>query len=163
MGIAEGHAGTFAAGLAAEGAVPYLTVYSTFMQRAFDQVVHDIALQSLPVVVCMDRGGLVGDDGPTHHGTFDLSYLSLVPNLTIAVPKDGNELRAMLHYTVDNKLSGPVAIRYPRESIPTDMVDQIQNIEWRKWEALTPLGDIVVLAVGAMVTHAHQAAEILSA
>lgn len=163
VGIAEGHAGTFAAGLAAGGAVPYLTIYSTFMQRAFDQVVHDIALQSLPVVVCMDRGGLVGDDGPTHHGTFDLSYLSLVPNLTVAVPKDGNELRAMLHYTVDNKLSGPVALRYPRESIPTDMVDQIQKIEWRKWEALTSLGDIIVLAAGAMVAHAQQAAEILSA
>jgi len=162
VGIAEGHAGTFAAGLAAAGARPYLAVYSTFMQRAFDQVVHDIALQGLPVVLCMDRSGLVGDDGPTHHGAFDLSYLSMIPDLTIAVPRDGNELRAMLHYTVDQELPGPVAIRYPRDSVPTDMVDEVQDIEWGKWEALTSMGEIAVLAVGTMVAHAQQAAEILS-
>ena len=162
VGIAEGHAGTFAAGLAAEGARPYLAVYSTFMQRAFDQVIHDIALQNLPVVLCMDRGGLVGDDGPTHHGTFDLSFLPMTPNLTVAVPKDGNELRAMLHYTVDHELSGPVAFRYPRGSIPADMVDEIPRLDWGKWETLTSPGDVVILAVGTMVTNAQQAAEILS-
>ena len=162
VGIAEGHAGTFAAGLAAQGARPYLAIYSTFMQRAFDQVIHDIALQNLPVVLCMDRGGLVGDDGPTHHGTFDLSYLPLTPNLTVAVPKDGNELRAMLHYTVDHELTGPVAIRYPRESVPIDMTDKLQEMQWGKWEYLTPMGGIVVLAVGTMVTYAQQAANILA-
>ncbi|MFH1372765.1 MAG: 1-deoxy-D-xylulose-5-phosphate synthase [bacterium] len=162
VGIAEGHAGTFAAGMAAEGALPYVAIYSTFMQRAFDQVVHDIALQNLPVVLCMDRGGLVGDDGPTHHGTFDLSFLPLCPNLTFAVPKDGNELRAMLHYTVDHKLTGPVAIRYPRAAIPTDMSDEISKIEWGTWERLTDPGEIVVLAVGTMVTSARQVADILA-
>jgi 1-deoxy-D-xylulose-5-phosphate synthase len=162
VGIAEGHAGTFAAGLAAGGAKPYLTIYSTFLQRAYDSVIHDIALQNLPVVFCMDRAGLVGNDGPTHHGAFDLSYLSTIPNLTVAVPKDGNELRAMLHYTVDHELSGPTAIRYPRESIPTDMVAEVQPIEWGKWEALTPLGDIVILAVGTMVTTVQHVAEILT-
>ncbi len=162
VGIAEGHAGTFAAGLAAEGARPYLAIYSTFMQRAFDQVIHDIALQNLPVVLCMDRGGLVGDDGPTHHGTFDLSFLPMTPNLTVAVPKDGNELRAMLHHTIDHEPSGPVAIRYPRGSIPADMVDEIPRLDWGKWETLTSPGDVVILAVGTMVTNAQQAAEILS-
>jgi 1-deoxy-D-xylulose-5-phosphate synthase len=162
VGIAEGHAGTFAAGLAGGGAKPYLTIYSTFLQRAYDMVIHDIALQNLPVVFCMDRAGLVGNDGPTHHGAFDLSYLSTIPNLTVAVPKDGNELRAMLHHTVDHELNGPTAIRYPRENIPTDMVAEVQPIEWGKWEALTPLGDIVILAAGTMVTTAQHVAEILT-
>jgi len=162
VGIAEGHASTFAAGLAADGAKPYLTIYSTFLQRAYDMVIHDIALQNLPVVICMDRAGLVGNDGPTHHGAFDLSYLSSVPNLTIAAPKDGNELRAMLHYTVDHPLDGPVAIRYPRDSVPTDMVKEVQSIEWGRWEALTPLGEIVVLAVGTMVTIIREAAAMLA-
>ncbi|MCK4373128.1 MAG: 1-deoxy-D-xylulose-5-phosphate synthase, partial [candidate division Zixibacteria bacterium] len=116
VGIAEGHAGCFAGGLAAEGARPYMAVYSTFMQRAYDQIIHDIALQKLPVVFCMDRAGLVGEDGPTHHGAFDLSFLGPVPNLEVAVPKDGNELRSMLHYTIEHELPGPVAIRYPRAS-----------------------------------------------
>ncbi|HWR84239.1 MAG TPA: 1-deoxy-D-xylulose-5-phosphate synthase [Candidatus Deferrimicrobium sp.] len=162
VGIAEGHAGTFAAGLAAAGARPYLVVYSTFMQRAYDQVIHDIALQNLPVVLCMDRGGLAGDDGPTHHGVFDLSYLSLVPNLTVAVPRDGNELRSMLHYTIVHEPAGPVAIRYPRETVPTDMQTEISHIDWGRWETLSPLCDTVVLAVGTMVTIAQQAAAILA-
>ncbi len=162
VGIAEGHAGTFAAGMAAEGALPYVAIYSTFMQRAFDHVVHDIALQNLPVVLCMDRGGLVGDDGPTHHGTFDLSFLPPCPNLTFAVPRDGNELRAMLHYTVDHELTGPVAIRYPRAAIPADMSDEISKIEWGTWERLTDPGEIVVLAVGTMVTTARQVADVLA-
>ncbi len=161
VGIAEGHAGTFAAGLAAQGARPYLAIYSTFMQRAFDQLVHDIALQNLPVVLCMDRGGLVGDDGPTHHGAFDLSFVPLTPNLTVGVPKDGNELRAMLHHTVNHEPAGPVAIRYPRGSVPTDIADEILNIEWGKWEELSPLSDVVVLAVGTMVTQAWEAAKLL--
>ncbi len=161
VGIAEGHAGCFAAGLAAEKMKPYLVVYSTFMQRAYDQVIHDIALQKLPVVICMDRGGLVGNDGPTHHGTFDLSFLSTVPNIIVAAPKDGNELRSMLHYTVDHELDGPVAIRYPREVVPTDMTDEIHDIEWGKWEAETVKADMVLLAVGTMYTTALEVANVM--
>jgi 1-deoxy-D-xylulose-5-phosphate synthase len=161
VGIAEAHAGTFAAGLAAGGMQPYFAVYSTFAQRAYDQIVHDIALQGLPVVLAMDRGGLVGNDGPTHHGSFDLAYLSTVPNITVAVPKDGNELRAMLHHTCDNPSNGVVAIRYPRDTVPTTMDAQVRPIEWGKWEMLTEPGDIVVLAVGTMVTETLKAAAML--
>ncbi|UCD63556.1 MAG: 1-deoxy-D-xylulose-5-phosphate synthase, partial [Candidatus Zixiibacteriota bacterium] len=162
VGIAEGHAGCFAAGLAAEKMKPYLVVYSTFMQRAYDQVIHDIALQKLPVVICMDRAGLVGNDGPTHHGSFDVSYLSTVPNMVIAAPKDGNELRSMLHYTADHELPGPVAIRYPRESVPTDVTGEIEPIKWETWEAESVDADLVILAVGTMYTTACRAAERLA-
>ncbi|UCE25538.1 MAG: 1-deoxy-D-xylulose-5-phosphate synthase [Candidatus Zixiibacteriota bacterium] len=162
VGIAEGHAGCFAAGLAVEKMKPYLVIYSTFMQRAFDQVIHDIALQKLPVVICMDRGGVVGNDGPTHHGTFDLSYLSAIPNIVVAAPKDGNELRAMLHYTVDNQLPGPVAIRYPRDAVPTEMVKDVLPIEWGKWEADNVDSDVCILAVGAMYASSLEVARILS-
>jgi 1-deoxy-D-xylulose-5-phosphate synthase len=161
VGIAEGHAGSFAAGLAADGARPYFAVYSTFAQRAYDQIIHDIALQKLPVVLALDRGGLVGNDGPTHHGCFDIAYLSTVPNLCLAVPKDGNEFRSMLHHTCDNDLGGVVAIRYPREPVPTPMVDEVEPIAWGKWEWLTEPSKIVVLAVGTMVQYVKQAAEVL--
>lgn len=161
VGIAEAHAGTFAAGLATEGVRPYFAVYSTFAQRAYDQIIHDIALQKLPVVLALDRGGLVGSDGPTHHGSYDLAYLAAIPNVTIAVPKDGNEFRGMLHYTNDHDLDGVVAIRYPREAVPTPMTDEIQIIEWGKWEWLTEPGEAVVLAVGTMVRQALQAAKAL--
>lgn len=162
VGIAEAHAGCFAGGLAAEGARPYMVVYSTFLQRAYDQIIHDIALQKLPVVFCIDRAGLVGEDGPTHHGVFDLSYLSAVPNLTLAAPKDGDELRSMLHYTCDNELDGPVAIRFPRAPIPYALSDKPAALDWGRWETCTPLGDTVVLAVGTMVTTALEAKEILA-
>jgi 1-deoxy-D-xylulose-5-phosphate synthase len=162
VGIAEGHAGCFAGGLAAAGARPYMAVYSTFMQRAYDQVIHDVALQKLPVVFCMDRAGLVGADGPTHHGAFDLSYLSPVPNLVVAVPKDGNELRAMMHYTIDHVLDGPVAIRYPRASVPTEMEETVAAIEWGKWETLTSDADVVLMASGSMVTTALEVREKLA-
>ena len=154
VGIAEGHAGTFAAGIAAVGGKPYLTIYSTFMQRAFDMIMHDIALQKLPVVLCMDRGGLVGGDGPTHHGVFDLTFISTLPDIVMAVPKDGNELRSMLHYTVDNEIKIPIAIRYPRDTIPTEMKAEIEPIDWGCWEQLTAEEDITILAVGTMVTTA---------
>jgi len=159
VGIAEGHAGCFAAGLAVEKMKPYLVIYSTFLQRAYDQIVHDIALQKLPVVICMDRGGLVGNDGPTHHGTFDLSYLATVPGIVVAAPKDGNELRAMLHYTVENDLSGPVAIRYPRESVPTEMTNAIDVIEWGRWEADDTDADVFLLAVGTMYSIGRRVVE----
>lgn len=161
IGIAEGHGGCFAGGLAAENMKPYLVVYSTFMQRAYDQIIHDIALQKLPVVFCMDRAGLVGNDGPTHHGTFDLTYFSTVPNMTVAAPKDGNELRSMLHYTADNDLDGPVSIRYPRDNVPTDMTTEIKPIKWGKWDADTIDKDVIILAVGTMVDTAYKAVELL--
>jgi 1-deoxy-D-xylulose-5-phosphate synthase len=159
VGIAEAHAVCFAAGLAAAAARPYVAIYSTFLQRAYDQIIHDVALQKLPVVFCLDRGGLVGEDGPTHHGVFDLTYLATVPDLTVAVPKDGNELRAMLHYTADHDLKGPVAIRYPRATIPEPMVPEVLPIEWGAWERLSPKADIAILAVGSMV---HTARNVVS-
>ncbi len=157
VGIAEEHAGTFAAGMAADGVIPYLTIYSTFLQRTYDQIIHDMALQHLPVVMCLDRAGLVGNDGPTHHGVFDIGFLSSIPGLVLAAPKDGNEFRAMLHHTVDHPLTGPLAIRYPRATVPTAMRPEIDSIAWGTWEYITPLNDIVVLAVGTMVTQAQQA------
>ncbi|KAA3636454.1 MAG: 1-deoxy-D-xylulose-5-phosphate synthase, partial [Calditrichaeota bacterium] len=162
VGIAEAHAGCFAAGLAAEGMKPYLAIYSTFLQRAYDQVIHDIALQKLPVVFCMDRAGIVGNDGPTHHGVFDLSYFSTVPNVVVCAPKDGNEMRSMMHYTADNKIDGPVAIRYPRENTPTDMTEAIAPIEWGKWDAESIDTDVIILAVGTMVDTAYKAVEVLN-
>ena len=162
VGIAEGHATTFAGGLAADGIKPYLSIYSTFLQRAYDQVIHDLAIQKLPVVICMDRAGLVGEDGPTHHGVFDIAYLSTVPNLTLCAPKDGNELRSMLHYTVDHPQQGIVAMRYPRDTVPTPMQDAIQPIEWGKWELLTAQSQVVLLTVGAMVQSALKAADSLA-
>ncbi len=157
VGIAEEHAGCFAAGLAAEGARPYVVIYSTFLQRAYDQIIHDIALQKLPVVFCIDRAGLVGEDGPTHHGAFDLSYLSAVPDLTVAAPKDGDELIAMLHQTIDSERNGPVAIRFPRAAIPYELKGKLHSIDWGRWEECTPLTDTVVLAVGTMVATAIEA------
>lgn len=158
VGIAEAHAGCFACGLACGGYKPYMVIYSTFMQRAYDQIIHDIALQKLPVVICMDRAGLVGNDGPTHHGAFDLTFISTVPNFTVAVPKDGNEMRSMLHYTSDNKLEGPVAIRYPRATIPTEITKDVSTIEWGKWETEVNGDNIYILAVGTMVENAKKVA-----
>jgi len=158
VGIAEGHAGCFASGLAAGGSRPYLTVYSTFMQRATDQVIHDMALQKLPVVIGMDRAGIVGADGPTHHGLFDLSLFASVPNVTVVAPKDGNELRSVLHYTIDNEIEGPVLIRYPRASVPVEMKTEISSIAWGEWEELTPPAPHVILAVGTMVETAREVA-----
>lgn len=162
VGIAEAHGTCFAAGLAAEGMRPYLVVYSTFMQRAYDQVIHDTAIQNLPIVICMDRAGLVGNDGPTHHGVFDIAYLSTIPNLTICAPKDGNELRAMLHYTVNNKLAGIIAVRYPRDTVPTPMEETVLSIDWGTWEWLSPVSETIIIAVGTMVEESMRAARILS-
>ena len=111
VGIAEQHALTFAAGLAAQGLRPVAAVYSTFLQRGYDQILHDICLQNLPVVIAVDRAGVVGEDGPTHHGVFDLSYLSHIPNLVILAPKDGAELKGMLKWALSQEQ--PTAIRYP--------------------------------------------------
>ncbi len=159
VGIAEGHAVCFAGGLATEGLRPHVAIYSTFLQRAYDQIIHDVALQKLPVIFCIDRAGIVGDDGPTHHGCFDLSYLSTVPNITVMIPKDGDELRSMMKSVSDRELDGPVAIRYPRGSVPYEMTGEMSNVEWGKWHQLRYMGDTVVLAVGSMVDVALKAHE----
>ncbi|MCP4570133.1 MAG: 1-deoxy-D-xylulose-5-phosphate synthase [FCB group bacterium] len=155
VGIAEQHAICFAAGLAAGGARPVCAIYSTFLQRAYDQIIHDVALQKLPVIFAIDRGGLVGEDGPTHHGAFDLSYLRSVPNMTVAVPCDGDELEQMLEYAVSHRL-GPVAIRYPRGSIPYEFGRYPNRFEWGRWEVIHGGTDLAIIATGSMVTPCRQ-------
>jgi len=156
VGIAEQHAAAFAAGLASQGLKPVFAVYSTFLQRAFDQTIHDIALQNLSVILAVDRAGLVGADGPTHHGTFDLSYLRQVPNWVVMAPKDGNELKDMLYAAVGWG-KGPVAIRYPRAAIPDEMTNEIAPIEIGTWERLRSGKELAILAVGSMVHPALEA------
>lgn len=125
VGIAEGHAVTFAAGLASQGYIPVFAVYSTFLQRAYDQIVHDVALQKAHVIFAIDRAGIVGADGETHHGIYDLSYLSHIPNLLIMAPKDGNEFAEMMKFAVEH--DGPVAIRYPRDSYTEDIITSVER------------------------------------
>lgn len=145
VGIAEQHAVTFAAGLAAGGLKPYVAIYSTFSQRAYDQIIHDVALQKLPVVFCLDRAGFVGDDGPTHHGAFDLSFLRIVPNMVIMAPKDGEELMEMLRLSENINL--PVAIRYPRGEV--DRYDLPHNsVNIAEPEVVFDGGDIAIITVG---------------
>lgn len=154
VGIAEGHAVTFAAGLATQGAIPVVSIYSTFLQRAFDQMIHDVALQKLHVVFVLDRAGLVGADGPTHHGAFDLSYLRLIPGMVVMSPKDEAELRDML-FTAINYKKGPIAIRYPRGSaLGVKMDEHFKQIEIGKAEKIYEGKDIAILAVGNMVDYA---------
>ncbi len=162
VGIAEQHASTFAAGLAAAGLKPFFAVYSTFLQRALDQAIHDIALQRLPVVFAIDRAGIVGDDGPTHHGCFDLTYLRMIPNTVVIAPKDGEELRDALKFAADWR-EGPVAIRYPRGSAPDiDIEAEFSGMEVGSWQILRPGEGLVILAVGSMVYPSVAASEILS-
>jgi 1-deoxy-D-xylulose-5-phosphate synthase len=160
VGIAEQHAVTFAAGMATEGFTPVVAIYSTFLQRAFDQIIHDVALQKLPVVFVMDRGGLVGADGPTHHGAYDLSYLRFIPNMVIMAPKDENELRNML-YTCTQYKKGPVAMRYPRGNALGVELTDFDKIQIGKGEIVKEGKDIAILAVGNMVNYALKAVEIL--
>ncbi len=162
VGIAEQHAVTFAAGLACEGMKPVVAIYSTFLQRAYDQVVHDVALQSLPVRFVLDRGGLVGDDGPTHHGVFDLAYLRCLPNFVIMSPKDENELRHMV-YTQLQYTEGPSALRYPRgsaEGVPLDR--ELRAIPIGEAELLRHGSDVAIVALGPMVTPSLEAARMLA-
>jgi 1-deoxy-D-xylulose-5-phosphate synthase len=158
VGIAEQHGATFACGLASQGLKPVFAVYSTFLQRAFDQVIHDIALQNLPVILAIDRAGLVGEDGPTHHGAFDISYLRQIPNWVVMAPKDGNELKNMLYSAVKWQ-NGPVAIRYPRAPIPDAPKDDFTAIEMGSWEKVKEGKDLAILAVGSMVYPALEASE----
>ncbi len=158
VGICEQHAVTFAAGLATQGFKPVVAIYSTFLQRAFDQIIHDVCLQDLPVVFAIDRGGIVGDDGKTHQGTFDISYLTLIPNLIVSAPKDENELQHLLYTAV--KSDHPMAIRYPRDSglgVPLDTM--LHEIPIGKWEVLKYGEDIAILAIGAVVAPALEAAQ----
>jgi 1-deoxy-D-xylulose-5-phosphate synthase len=162
VGMAEAHAVGFAAGLAKKGLVPVVAVYSTFLQRAYDQVIHDIALQGLHVVFCLDRSGIVGEDGATHHGAFDISYLRHIPNMIIIAPKDIPELENMLEYAISCK--GPVAIRYPRGGvIGNASTSAIQGIEHGRAEMLRAGNDFAIFAIGDMVLPALDAAHMLSA
>jgi 1-deoxy-D-xylulose-5-phosphate synthase len=162
VGIAEAHGVCFAAGLACDGARPVVAIYSTFLQRAFDQLVHDVALQHLPVVFAVDRGGLVGADGPTHHGVLDLTYLRCIPGMVVAAPKDGNELRDLL-WTGLSHADGPFALRYPRDSVPEgfDPAAPPRLLPVGKWEELDSGTDVAILAVGAMVGAARGARALL--
>ncbi|SPJ16063.1 1-deoxyxylulose-5-phosphate synthase, thiamine-requiring, FAD-requiring [Syntrophobacter sp. SbD2] len=158
VGIAEQHAVTFAAGLATEGFKPVVAIYSTFLQRAYDQILHDVCLQNLPVVFAMDRSGIVGEDGPTHHGLFDLSYLRSMPNMVVMAPKDENELQHMLKTAVDH--DGPAAVRYPRGNvIGVKLDDELKSLEIGKGELLRPGKDLVIVAIGSTVLPAIEAAE----
>lgn len=163
VGIAEQHAVTFACSLALVGFRPVAAIYSTFLQRAFDQVLHDVCLQNSPVVFCMDRSGIVGRDGPTHHGTFDLSYLRLIPNMTIMAPKDENELRDML-FTAVSYTKGPVAIRYPKGAgVGVKLRKEMKILAIGEAEALREGKDVAILAIGSMVRPCLEAAELLKA
>ena len=162
VGIAEEHAVIFAAGMATKGYKPFCAIYSTFLQRAFDQIVHDVALQNLPVVFCMDRGGLSGDDGPTHHGLFDISYLRSVPNLVHMVPKDEDELADMMYTAMLH--DGPSAIRYPRGIGPgTPVKAEPEAIEIGKAEVLRgrPGAEVVIFGLGALLPEAERLARML--
>ena len=169
VGIAEQHAVTFAAGLAAEGMKPVVAIYSTFLQRAYDQLIHDVAIQNLPVLFALDRGGIVGADGPTHHGAFDLSYLRAIPNMTVIAPADENECRQCLY--TGFMASGPVAVRYPRGSGPGVVIEQAMHaLPFGKAELRRNHGPqvaagkrIALLAFGSMLRPALQAAEALDA
>lgn len=157
VGIAEEHAVTFAAGLAAGGMKPIVAIYSSFLQRAYDQILHDVCLQNLPVIFAIDRAGLVGSDGETHQGIFDLSYLSSIPNIHILAPKNKWELSDMLKFAVD--FDGPVAIRYPRGTAYDGLRDYRQPMELGKSEWIYEEGDICLIAVGSMVKTAVEVRE----
>ena len=159
VGIAEQHAVTFSAGLAAAGMVPFCNIYSSFAQRAYDQIIHDVALQKLPVIICLDRAGLVGDDGPTHHGTFDLAYLRPVPNLTICAPMNEHELRNMM-YTAQIPGHGPVVIRYPRgASVHSDWRSDFCEIRVGEGRLLQQGNDVAIISLGHPGNDAVSAAE----
>ena len=161
VGIAEQHAVTFAAGMATEGWIPVVAIYSTFLQRGYDQILHDVCVQNLHVVFALDRGGLVGADGPTHHGVFDFAYMRSIPNFVVMAPKDENELQHMLKTAVDHP--GPISLRYPRgEGWGVEMDRELRNLEIGKAELLRSGNDIAILAIGHVVLPALRAAEDLA-
>ena len=160
VGIAEGHGVTFAAGLATQGVKPIVAIYSTFLQRAYDNIVHDVALQGLPVVFGMDRAGIAGEDGPTHHGVLDIPYMLSIPGMTVTAPKDGAEMLALLRLGTQQS-EGPWSVRWPRASVPEEVphLSEIEHLEPYSWEVLRNGGDVVLLATGTMVLSALEAAE----
>ena len=161
VGIAEQHAVTFAAGMATEGCIPVVAIYSTFLQRGYDEILHDVCLQNLHVIFALDRGGLVGADGPTHHGVFDFAYMRSMPNIVIMAPKDENELQHMLKTAVDHP--GPISLRYPRgEGWGVEMDAQMKSLEIGKAELLRDGKDVVIAAIGHTVMPALKAAEDLT-
>jgi len=160
VGIAEQHSVTFAAGMATEGMRPVVAIYSTFLQRAYDQVIHDVCIESLPVVFALDRAGIVGEDGPTHHGVFDFSYLRCLPNMVLMAPKDENELRRMLLTALS--YSGPISLRYPRgAAVGVALDEDIRPLPIGKGEVLSEGDDLLILAIGSTVYESLKAAEIL--
>ena len=162
VGIAEQHAVTFSAGLAAAGMIPFCNIYSSFAQRAYDQIIHDVALQKLPVIICLDRAGLVGDDGPTHHGTFDLAYLRPIPNLTVCAPMNEHELRNMM-YTAQLPDHGPVIIRYPRgASVHSDWQSDFCAIRVGEGRCLREGTDVAIISLGHPGNDAVAAADELN-
>lgn len=160
VGIAEQHAVTFAAGLAASGLRPVVAIYSTFLQRAYDQILHDVCMQNLPVIFALDRAGIVGEDGPTHHGAFDLSYLRHIPNLTIMAPKNAGELVCMLQTAIE--IGGPVALRYPKGPVPGKHKTPLHSLSVGKSETLREGNSLAIIACGPMVLDALSAAEELA-
>jgi 1-deoxy-D-xylulose-5-phosphate synthase len=164
VGIAEGHAVTFAGGLATQGIRPVVAIYSTVLQRAYDNVIHDVAIQHLPVTFCMDRAGLVGEDGQTHMGLYDIAYMLAVPGMTVTSPKDGDELIGLLR-TAMAHTDGPFCTRYPRDKAPDfpRPAAEIPAVPYGTWERLRPGKDLAILAVGTMVRPALDAAELLAA
>ncbi|MDB9722478.1 1-deoxy-D-xylulose-5-phosphate synthase [Candidatus Marinimicrobia bacterium] len=161
VGIAEGHAVTFAAGLSTEGVRPIVAIYSTFLQRAFDHIIHDVTIQHLPVVFCLDRSGIAGEDGPTHHGALDIAYLKCIQDMIVAAPMNGNELRHLLYTGLDYN-NGPFAIRYPKaSSVKFDKNGQAELLPIGSWEVLRRGSKVLILAVGPQVYDALDAAEIL--
>jgi 1-deoxy-D-xylulose-5-phosphate synthase len=164
VGIAEGHAVTFAAGMATRGIRPVCAIYSTFLQRAYDNLIHDVAIQHLPVIFCMDRAGLVGEDGPTHMGLYDIAYLLAVPGMVVTAPKNGTEMIALLKAALEYT-KGPFSIRYPRDAVPDTVpaASAIPAAPLGTWEVLRQGGDYAILAVGTSVLPALAAADQLAA
>jgi 1-deoxy-D-xylulose-5-phosphate synthase len=163
VGIAEQHAVTFSAGLSTQGLIPFCNIYSTFMQRAYDQVIHDVAIQDLHVVFCLDRGGLVGEDGPTHHGVFDLAYMRLIPNLIVSAPMDESELRNLMYTAQLEENNHPFSIRYPRGcGIVTDWKKPFRKIEIGKGRQLSEGDDLAILTIGKPGIFARKAVKELA-
>jgi 1-deoxy-D-xylulose-5-phosphate synthase len=163
VGIAEGHAVTFAAGLATRGVKPFVAIYSTFLQRAYDNIIHDVAIQSLPVVFCLDRAGLVGEDGETHMGLYDIAYLLAVPQMTVTAPKNGAEMIGLMRTAAAHR-QGPFSIRYPRDASPDNpgALSTIEPVPYGTWEVVRRGADVAILATGTMVLTSLAAAQSLA-
>ncbi|MBT8335977.1 MAG: 1-deoxy-D-xylulose-5-phosphate synthase [Gemmatimonadetes bacterium] len=164
VGIAEGHGVTFAAGLATQGVRPIVAIYSTFLQRGYDNIVHDVALQDLPVVFGMDRAGIAGEDGPTHHGAFDIAYMLSIPGMTVTAGKDGTETLGLLRAGIAHT-DGPFSVRWPRDAVPDEVpsAPTIEPVPYGTWQVVRQGRDVCILAVGTMVLPALDAAEELAA